>query len=86
MTMIDVPADLNSEDQTGFVWAFLDEARDPAVIVPGALVVTGDPDNPVVAQVVDLVDHPNGVIVHLGVLPGAIEDYVALARGVGAAT
>ncbi len=29
MTHIDIPADLNSEDETGLVWTFLDEAADP---------------------------------------------------------
>ena len=84
MTTIDIAADLNAEDQTGYVWTFLDEAPDPSVIVPGALVVTGDPDAPAVAVVVDLVEHPNGTIVHLDVLPGAIETYVALARRIDA--
>jgi hypothetical protein len=84
MTTIDIAADLNAEDQTGYVWTFLDEARDRSVIVPGALVVTGDADAPAVAVVVDLVEHPNGTIVHLDVLPGAIETYVALARRIDA--
>jgi hypothetical protein len=52
------------------------------VIVPGALVVAGDEDVPAVAVVVDLVEHPNGTIVHLDVLPGALENYLALARRV----
>lgn len=34
MTHIDIPADLNSEDESGLVWTFLDEAREPAVIRP----------------------------------------------------
>ena len=84
MTTIDIAADLNAEDQTGYVWTFLGEARDPSVIVPGALVVTGDADAPAVAVVVDLVEHPNGTIVHLDVLPGAIETYLALARRIDA--
>jgi hypothetical protein len=84
VTTIDIAADLNAEDQTGYVWTFLDEARDPSVIVPGALVVTGDTDAPAVAVVVDLVEHPNGTIVHLDVLPGAIETYIALARRIDA--
>ena len=83
MITIDITADINSEDQTGYVWTFLDEARDPSLIVPGAVVITGDPDNPAVAVVVDLVKHPNGTIVHLDILPGAVEDYVALARRTG---
>jgi hypothetical protein len=85
MITVDIPADLNAEDQTGYVWAFLDEAHDPSVIVPGALVVTGDEDAPAVGAVVDLVPHPNGTIVHLDILPGAIERYLTLARRIQAA-
>jgi hypothetical protein len=77
---VDIVADLNTEDETGYVWTFLDEARDHALIAPGALVVAGDEDSPAVAVVVDLVPHPNGTIVHLDVLPGAIDNYLALAR------
>jgi hypothetical protein len=51
------------------VWTFLDEARDPSLIVPGELVMAGHPDAPAVAVVVDLAPHPNGTIVHLEVLP-----------------
>ncbi len=82
MIAVDIPADLNAEDQTGFVWTFLDEARDPSMIRPGALVVAGDADSPAVAIVVDLVPHPNGTIVHLDVLPGALDRYLELARRV----
>ncbi len=80
MIHLDIPADLNSEDETGYVWTFLDEAADPSLVVPGALVVTGDADNPAVASVVDIVEHPNGMIVHLDVLPGEVDSYLALAR------
>ena len=82
MIAVDIRADLNAEDQTGYVWAFLDEAREPSVIVPGALVVAGGEDVPAVAVVVGLVEHPNGTIVHLDVLPGALDNYLALARRV----
>jgi hypothetical protein len=82
MIAVDICADLNAEDQTGYVWAFLDEAREPSVILPGALVVAGDEDVPVVAVVVDLVELPNGTIVHLDVLPDALDNYLALARRV----
>jgi hypothetical protein len=81
---VDIVADLNTEDETGYVWTFLDEARNPALIMPGALVVAGDEDAPAVAVVVDLVAHPNGTLVHLDVLPGAIDNYLALARRVTA--
>lgn len=82
---VDIRADLNAEDQAGYVWAFLDEARDPSLITPGALVVGGDEEAPAVAVVVDLVEHANGTIVHLDVLPGAVDRYIALARRVEAA-
>ena len=81
---VDIAADLNTEDETGYVWTFLDEAREPALIKPGALIVAGDEDAPAVAVVVDLVPHPNGTLVHLDVLPGAIDNYLALARRVTA--
>ena len=68
----------DSRTTSGFVWTFLDEARDPALIVPGAIIVAGDADAPAIAEVVDIVDKPAGTIVHLRLLPGAIEDYEAL--------
>jgi len=80
MIVPDITADLNDEDETGLVWTFLDEARDPALVVPGAIVVAGDSEAPAVAEVVDLVDKPAGRIVHLRVLPGRVEDYAALVR------
>jgi len=80
MVTVDITADLNDEDETGFVWTFLDEARDPSLISPGAIVVAGDADAPAVAEVVDVVDKPAGKVVHLRLLPGVIEDYEALIR------
>lgn len=80
MVMIDIAADLNDEDETGLVWTFLDEARDPSVVVPGAIVVAGDADAPAVAEVVDVIEKPSGKIVHLRLLPGGLEDYEALVR------
>lgn len=84
MITVDITADLNAEDETGYVRTFFDEARDPALIVPGALVIAGDEDAPAVAVVIDVVPHPNGTIVQLDVLPGAIDNYLALARRVTA--
>lgn len=78
--MIDIACDLMDEDETGCVWTFLRDARDPALIEPGAIVVAGDPDAPAVAEVVDIIEKPAGPVVHLRVLPGAIEDYEALVR------
>jgi hypothetical protein len=78
--MIDIACDLMDEDETGYVWTFLRDARDPALIEPGAIVVAGDTDAPAIAEVVDIVEKPSGPVVHLRVLPGAIEDYEALVR------
>ncbi len=85
MISVDISADLNDEDETGYVWTFLDEARDPSLIEPGAIVVAGDADAPAVAQVVDLVVKASGTIVHLRILPGLVEDYAELVRRTGAA-
>ena len=80
MIAVDIPADLNDEDETGFVWTFLDEAREPSLIEPGAIVAAGDGDAPAVAEVVDLVPKASGTVVHLRILPGLLEDYAALIR------
>lgn len=61
---------MNSEDETGFVWTFLDEAPDPSFIRPG--------------EVVDLVDKLAGTVVHLRALPGTLEQYRRLIDRVGA--
>src|SRR5436853_7452482 len=80
MIVPDITADLNDEDETGLVWTFLDEARDPSIVVPGAIVVAGSADAPAVAEVVDLVDKPAGRVVHLRLLPGRVADYIAIIR------
>lgn len=82
--MIDIPADLNAEDETGFVWTFLDEAPDPAIIRPGEIVIAGSELTPAVCEVVDLVEKPVGTVVHLRVLPGSISQYRRLLDRIGA--
>lgn len=77
---VDITADLNMVDETDYVWTLLDEARDPSIIFPRAIVSTGDADQPAVAEVIGVVDTPAGKIVHLDVLPGRLEDYEALVR------
>ncbi len=74
MYRVDITADLNDEDETGYVWTFLDEARDAGQIKPGALVVAGDEDTAAVCEVIDLAPAGDGTIVHLGL----VEDYRAL--------
>lgn len=84
MYRVDITADLNDEDHTGYVWTLLNEARDPAQIRPGAIVVAGDEATAAVCQVVDLVPAGDGAIVHLKLLPRLVEDYQALAeRSIG---
>ncbi|MBW3614413.1 MAG: hypothetical protein KY439_03775 [Actinobacteria bacterium] len=80
MVSVDITCDLMDEDESGYVWTFLREARDPNLIEPGAIVVAGDEDAPAVAEVVEIVMKPAGEVVHLRLLPGAIEDYEALVR------
>jgi hypothetical protein len=75
MYRVDITADLNDEDETGYLWTFLDEARDPGQIKPGALVVAGDEDAAAVCQVVDLAPAGHSTIVHLRPLPGLVDDY-----------
>jgi hypothetical protein len=83
MTRVDISADLNSEDETGLVWTFLDECADPSIIRPGELVVAGSPLTPALCEVVDLVEKPVGTVVHLHVLPGTIDQYRRLLSRVG---
>jgi hypothetical protein len=77
---VDITADLNDEDDTGYVWTFLDEARDPNHVIPGALVVAGDSDAAAICQVMDLAEAGDGTIVHLRILPGLVEDYQQLVQ------
>ena len=79
--VVDIPCDVQQVDGTGFVWTFLDEARDPSRITIGAIVVSGDEVDPVMARVVSLTERPSGIKVHLQLLPGEPADYAdALAR------
>ena len=75
MYHVDITADLHDEDDTGYLWTFLDEARDPTQITPGALIVAGDQDAAAVCQVIDLAPAGNGTIVHRRLLPGLVDDY-----------
>lgn len=65
MATVDITCDLMDEDESGYVWTFLREARDPSAIVPGAVLIAGDDETSAVAEVVELVDRPGGTIVRL---------------------
>lgn len=80
MISVDIACDLMDEDETGYVWTRLSDARDPSLVEPGAIVIAGDAEAPAVAEVIDIVDKPAGKVVHLRILPGAVKDYEALVR------
>lgn len=66
---VTLPADVHQFDATGFVWTFLDEADDPDRITVGRVIVAGDPDDPFLARVIDIVPGTSGrSIVHLDVV------------------
>lgn len=67
---VDIPGDVQQEDETARLWAFLDEASDPSRILEGADVVSGDELDPVFGPVVSLTARPAGAKVHLKILPG----------------
>jgi hypothetical protein len=80
LVRVDLPADVQQYDETGHIWTLREEARDPSLVVEGAILVAGDSDDPFLARVVDVV--PAGAVtkVHLEVLPGDPADYVAALR------
>ncbi|MEX2621624.1 MAG: hypothetical protein WD250_15515 [Egibacteraceae bacterium] len=67
--LVTLPADVQEVDDSGYVWAFLDRANAPERVRPGAIIVAGDPVEPFLARVVDIVAGPSERwIVHLDVL------------------
>lgn len=72
---VDIRADLQNEDETGFVWAYLDRAIHPERITTGAIVIAGDTGGRCVARIVDIVPDPSGTIVHLDLLPGSVAEF-----------
>jgi hypothetical protein len=65
---VDITCDMMDEDESGYVWTFLRDARDPDRIKAGAISVAGEEDAPSVAQVVEIGDKPAGKVVHLRLL------------------
>ena len=68
---IDLVVDLNSEDESGLPWTFLDEAKDPTLIREGAWLVVGQGTVRAVAQVVEIEDD----IVRVRPLPGSVDQH-----------
>lgn len=77
--MVDITCDVQQIDETGYVWTFLDEARDPSVVTAGAIVVAGDDEEPVFARVVDIVGDAPDRKVHLDILPAVPARYLEAA-------
>ncbi|MGH8974612.1 MAG: hypothetical protein ACRD0C_15605 [Acidimicrobiia bacterium] len=71
---VDLPLDLNTQDDTGMPWTFLDAAPDPSKIREGAWIVVGGVQAQAVAQVVSI----DGDLVHVRPLPGPVSDYAHL--------
>jgi hypothetical protein len=67
---IDLVADLNAEDDEGLGWSTLSEARDPARIRPGVMLVAGNRHAQAVVRVVAIDEDGQ---VHFTVLPGSVE-------------
>jgi len=67
---IDLVADLNAEDDEGLGWSTLSEAREPARIRPGVMLVAGNRHAQAVVRVV-AVDEDGQI--HFTVLPGSVE-------------
>jgi hypothetical protein len=80
MTEIDIPCDIQDEDEPGMPYALLRETRDPSRIVAGAIVVTADAEDPVLAQVHSLTEQGDIVVVRLQLLPGHPLDYADALR------
>ena len=79
---VDLEADFNAREGDGYCWSVLLDARDPDLIVPGAIVVAGEPDTPALVDIIDLQDLGHETVVRFRILPGAVEDYEdSLARG-----
>lgn len=65
---LDLVVDLNTMDDSGMPWAFLDRAVHPERIQPGAHVVVGAGSVRAVAKVVDVIDG----IVHVDPVRGSL--------------
>ena len=51
---IDLFVDLNTEDETGFPWTYLDQATNPTQVVPGRVLVVGAGSAVALAEVIDV--------------------------------
>jgi len=66
---LDLVADLNAEDDDGLGWSMLADARDAAVIRPGAMLLAGNQQAQAVVRVTAVDDDGQ---IHFAVLPGSV--------------
>jgi hypothetical protein len=79
---LDLPVDLNTIEESGLPWAFLDDASDSSVVVPGRFLIVGSGLARAVAQVVDVEDG----IVHVRPQRGSVASNRHLLVGHGLAS
>jgi hypothetical protein len=80
---VDLPADLNARDEDDLCWTFLDEASDPSIVRPGAVVVAGESRAAALVEIVDEVELGTGTIVRFRILPGRLEEYAVTLHRAG---
>lgn len=77
-TAVDLPVDLNSEDDTGLPWGFMDESPNPSKITEGDWIIVGSSRTQAVAQVTDISDG----VVHVRPMPGSVASHRSLLTSV----
>lgn len=77
MQDLDLVVDLNTMDDSGLPWAFLDAATDRSRIVPGHHIIVGSGNVRAVAAVVDI----EGDLVHVRPLRGPVARHRHLLGG-----
>lgn len=66
---IDLTADLNAQDDDGLGWSTLTDARNPARVRPGAMLLAGNRYGRAVVRIVAVDDDGQ---VHFTILPGSV--------------
>ena len=79
---VDLVVDLNTMDDSGLPWAFLDQAADPSKVQPGHYLLVGSGAARAVALVADVTDG----IVHLRPLRGSVAANAHLLGGASKAS
>lgn len=72
---VDLPVDLNTMDESGLPWSYLDEASRPELIVQGRHLIVGSGQVRAVAEVIDITTDG---IVHVRPLRGPVSRHVHL--------